>query len=58
MPLEGEQVIPKVTPEGMRKPEQPTNLVLPVDRLTTSFVDNLVIDHLGNNFEHTHLDQG
>jgi hypothetical protein len=56
--LEGEQVIPKVTLEGMPKPEQPTDLVPPVDRPTTSFVDNPVIDHLGDNFEHAPLDQG
>ena len=30
----------------------------PVDRPTTSFVDNPVIDHLGDNFEHAPLDQG
>ena len=56
--LKGEQVVLKVTPEGMGKPEQPTVLFPPVDRLTTSFVDNPVIDHLGDNFKHTTLDQG
>ena len=58
VPLEGEQVVPKATPDGRCKPEQPTDLVPPVDRPTTSFVDNPVIDHLGDNFEHAPLDQG
>ena len=56
--LEGEQVVPKVIPERMHKPEQPTDLVPPIDWPTTSFVDNPVIDHLGGNFEHAPLAQG
>jgi hypothetical protein len=61
VPLEGEQVVPKVTPEGTPvppEPERPTVLALSVVRPTTTFVDNPIIDHLGNNFKHAPLDQG
>jgi hypothetical protein len=60
-PLEGEQVVPKVMPEGTPvppEPKQPTVLALSIVQPTTTFVDNPIIDHLGNNFEHVPLDQG
>ena len=58
VPLKGEQV--KVAPKQAPKspePEQPTVLGPPIIWLTT-FIDNLVIVHLGDNFEHIPLDQG
>jgi len=64
VPLEGEQV--KVAPKQALapkpalkspEPEQPTDSAPPVIRPTT-FIDNPVIDHLGDNFEHVPLDQG
>ena len=63
VPLEGEQVkvVPKQVPKPQApkspEPNQPTDLAPPVIWLTT-FIDNPVIDHLGNNFEQVPLDQG
>ena len=58
VPIKGEQVVPKAKPERMRKPKQLTVFVPPVVQLTTTtVVNNPVIDHLGDNFEHTPLDQ-
>ena len=63
VPLEGEQV--KVAPKQVPKPqvpkspepEQPTDSAPPVIQPTT-FIDNPIIDHLGDNFEQVPLDQG
>jgi len=58
VPLEGEHEVSKVMPQGTAQPEQPTVLAPSIIRPTTTFNDNPVIDHLGDNFEHPPLDQG
>ena len=61
--LKGEQVkgAPKQAPKPQvtksPEPKQSTDSAPPVIWPTT-FIDNPIIDHLGNNFEHVPLDQG
>ena len=61
--LEGEQVkvapkqVPKSQVPKFPEPKQPTVSAPPVIQPTT-FIDNPIIDHLGDNFKHVPLDQG
>ena len=57
-PLEGEQVMPKVTAEVIPQFEQPTVLAPTLTCPITTFDDNPIVDHLGDNFEHPPPDQG